>query len=93
MMLLLYDVGMRVVVHTANLVSSDWHQKTQGSVLAGGVFPIHRLTVSVQCVSVSLIDIGPDPSVLINAVNGVFCMGLSFSIPYDISLVCWLDHH
>ncbi|KAL8615227.1 hypothetical protein ACOMHN_050268 [Nucella lapillus] len=30
MMFLLYDCGMRVVIHTANLVSSDWHQKTQG---------------------------------------------------------------
>lgn len=30
MMLLLYDCGMRVVIHTANLVSNDWHQKTQG---------------------------------------------------------------
>ena len=30
MMLLLYDCGMRVVIHTANLVSNDWYQKTQG---------------------------------------------------------------
>lgn len=29
-MLLLYDCGMRVVIHTANLISNDWHQKTQG---------------------------------------------------------------
>ncbi|KAK7488420.1 hypothetical protein BaRGS_00020394 [Batillaria attramentaria] len=30
MMFLLYDCGMRVVIHTANLISNDWHQKTQG---------------------------------------------------------------
>ena len=33
MMLLLYTTGMRVVVHTANLIVDDWHQKTQGFVL------------------------------------------------------------
>ncbi|XP_059162310.1 tyrosyl-DNA phosphodiesterase 1-like isoform X2 [Physella acuta] len=30
MMLLLYNSGLRVVIHTANMVSNDWHQKTQG---------------------------------------------------------------
>ncbi|CAH1792376.1 unnamed protein product [Owenia fusiformis] len=30
MMLLFYDIGMRVVIHTANLIEKDWHQKTQG---------------------------------------------------------------
>ncbi|KAI8787957.1 tyrosyl-DNA phosphodiesterase 1 [Biomphalaria glabrata] len=30
MMLLLYERGMRVVIHTANLIDNDWHQKTQG---------------------------------------------------------------
>ena len=30
MMLLLYDNGLRVVIHTANLVDGDWAQKTQG---------------------------------------------------------------
>ncbi|XP_076441620.1 tyrosyl-DNA phosphodiesterase 1-like isoform X2 [Babylonia areolata] len=30
MMLLLYDSGMRVVIHTANLIDGDWCQKTQG---------------------------------------------------------------
>ncbi|XP_005105439.2 tyrosyl-DNA phosphodiesterase 1 isoform X2 [Aplysia californica] len=30
MMLLLYKSGMRVVIHTANLIPNDWHQKTQG---------------------------------------------------------------
>uniref|UniRef100_UPI00358E0789 tyrosyl-DNA phosphodiesterase 1 isoform X2 n=1 Tax=Myxine glutinosa TaxID=7769 RepID=UPI00358E0789 len=30
MMLLLYEEGLRVVIHTANLISTDWHQKTQG---------------------------------------------------------------
>lgn len=30
MMLLLYDDGLRVVIHTANLVDNDWDQKTQG---------------------------------------------------------------
>lgn len=29
MMLLLYKAGLRVVIHTANMVSSDWAQKTQ----------------------------------------------------------------
>jgi len=32
MMLLLYGNGLRVVVHTANLVDGDWAQKTQGCV-------------------------------------------------------------
>ena len=31
-MLLLYDDGLRVVIHTANLVEGDWAQKTQGYV-------------------------------------------------------------
>ncbi|XP_078714256.1 tyrosyl-DNA phosphodiesterase 1 isoform X1 [Lampetra fluviatilis] len=30
MMLLLYEEGMRVVIHTSNLFFQDWHQKTQG---------------------------------------------------------------
>nr|XP_045011142.1 tyrosyl-DNA phosphodiesterase 1 [Jaculus jaculus]XP_045011143.1 tyrosyl-DNA phosphodiesterase 1 [Jaculus jaculus]XP_045011144.1 tyrosyl-DNA phosphodiesterase 1 [Jaculus jaculus]XP_045011145.1 tyrosyl-DNA phosphodiesterase 1 [Jaculus jaculus] len=30
MMLLLYEEGLRVVVHTSNLIHEDWHQKTQG---------------------------------------------------------------
>ncbi|XP_028677690.1 tyrosyl-DNA phosphodiesterase 1 [Erpetoichthys calabaricus] len=30
MMLLLYEEGFRVVIHTANLIKADWHQKTQG---------------------------------------------------------------
>ncbi|BFZ07683.1 hypothetical protein BsWGS_10722 [Bradybaena similaris] len=30
MMLLLYSAGLRVVIHTANLIQNDWHQKTQG---------------------------------------------------------------
>jgi len=30
MMLLLYDDGLRVVIHTANLVDGDWAKKTQG---------------------------------------------------------------
>jgi tyrosyl-DNA phosphodiesterase-1 len=30
MMLLLYDEGMRVIIHTANLIPQDWDQKTQG---------------------------------------------------------------
>lgn len=31
-MLLLYEEGLRVVIHTANLIRADWHQKTQGCV-------------------------------------------------------------
>lgn len=30
MMLLLYKTGMRVVIHTGNLMEDDWQQKTQG---------------------------------------------------------------
>ncbi|KFZ47816.1 Tyrosyl-DNA phosphodiesterase 1, partial [Antrostomus carolinensis] len=30
MMLLLYEEGLRVVIHTSNLIAEDWHQKTQG---------------------------------------------------------------
>ncbi|XP_072349963.1 tyrosyl-DNA phosphodiesterase 1 isoform X3 [Scyliorhinus torazame] len=30
MMLLLYEEGFRVVIHTSNLIRDDWHQKTQG---------------------------------------------------------------
>ena len=30
MMLLLYDDGLRIVIHTANLVDGDWAKKTQG---------------------------------------------------------------
>ncbi|NWH73061.1 TYDP1 phosphodiesterase, partial [Piaya cayana] len=30
MMLLLYEEGLRVVIHTSNLIADDWHQKTQG---------------------------------------------------------------
>lgn len=30
MMLLLYEDGMRVIIHTANLIAKDWDQKTQG---------------------------------------------------------------
>lgn len=38
MMLLLYNDGLRVVVHTANLVDGDWAQKTQG-VWVSPLFP------------------------------------------------------
>ncbi|XP_076359888.1 tyrosyl-DNA phosphodiesterase glaikit [Tachypleus tridentatus] len=30
MMLLLYESGLRIVIHTANLIENDWFQKTQG---------------------------------------------------------------
>ncbi|KAM9291580.1 tyrosyl-DNA phosphodiesterase 1 [Morus bassanus] len=30
MMMLLYEEGLRVVIHTSNLIAEDWHQKTQG---------------------------------------------------------------
>ncbi|XP_033706628.1 tyrosyl-DNA phosphodiesterase 1 isoform X5 [Tursiops truncatus] len=33
MMLLLYEEGLRVVIHTSNLIHADWHQKTQGFIL------------------------------------------------------------
>nr|XP_026646991.1 tyrosyl-DNA phosphodiesterase 1 isoform X2 [Zonotrichia albicollis] len=35
MMLLLYEEGLRVVIHTSNLIADDWHQKTQGVFLLG----------------------------------------------------------
>ncbi|XP_054305849.2 tyrosyl-DNA phosphodiesterase 1 isoform X3 [Pongo pygmaeus] len=35
MMLLLYEEGLRVVIHTSNLIHADWHQKTQGVYLIG----------------------------------------------------------
>ncbi|XP_061174599.1 tyrosyl-DNA phosphodiesterase 1-like isoform X1 [Saccostrea echinata] len=38
MMFLLYDNGLRVVIHTANLIERDWHQKTQG-IWISPVFP------------------------------------------------------
>lgn len=31
-MLLLYEEGFRVVIHTSNIIREDWHQKTQGFV-------------------------------------------------------------
>ena len=34
MMFLLYKEGLRVVIHTANLIHKDWDQKTQGSALS-----------------------------------------------------------
>uniref|UniRef100_T1JFN0 PBZ-type domain-containing protein n=1 Tax=Strigamia maritima TaxID=126957 RepID=T1JFN0_STRMM len=39
MMILMYDNGLRIVIHTANLIHGDWHQKTQG-VWVSPVFPI-----------------------------------------------------
>ncbi|CAL1541640.1 unnamed protein product [Lymnaea stagnalis] len=38
MMFLLYETGLRVVIHTANLISNDWYQKTQG-IWISPVFP------------------------------------------------------
>ncbi|XP_029453634.1 tyrosyl-DNA phosphodiesterase 1 isoform X2 [Rhinatrema bivittatum] len=35
MMILLYKEGLRVVIHTSNLIHDDWHQKTQGVYLIG----------------------------------------------------------
>ena len=32
MMLLAYREGLRVVIHTANLIHKDWDQKSQGQV-------------------------------------------------------------
>jgi len=39
-MLLLYDDGLRVVIHTANLVDGDWAKKTQG-------YGLHRIALHV----------------------------------------------
>ena len=30
MMFLLYATGLRIVIHTGNLIAQDWQQKTQG---------------------------------------------------------------
>lgn len=38
MMFLMYKNGMRVVVHTANMIEIDWYQKTQG-VWISDLFP------------------------------------------------------
>ena len=51
MMLLLYDDGLRVVIHTANLVDGDWAQKTQGYVCAFNFIILYR------CQAVRQIDI------------------------------------
>ncbi|XP_003390083.1 PREDICTED: tyrosyl-DNA phosphodiesterase 1-like [Amphimedon queenslandica] len=46
MMLLSYNEGLRVVIHTANLIQKDWDQKTQG-VWMSPVFP--KSTVKRSC--------------------------------------------
>ena len=50
MMLLEYREGLRVVIHTANLIHKDWDQKTQGyvpySVL--GKAPVHCISYEVN---------------------------------------------
>ena len=38
MMLLHFKEGLRVVIHTANLIPKDWDQKTQGWVRKGACF-------------------------------------------------------
>ncbi|XP_053111625.1 tyrosyl-DNA phosphodiesterase 1 isoform X2 [Hemicordylus capensis] len=38
MMLLCYEEGLRVVIHTSNLINEDWYQKTQGIWLS----PLYR---------------------------------------------------
>ena len=38
MMILHYSQGLRIVIHTANLIPNDWHQKTQG-VWISPIFP------------------------------------------------------
>ncbi|GFS19488.1 tyrosyl-DNA phosphodiesterase 1 [Elysia marginata] len=38
MMFLLYTTGLRIVIHTANLIPNDWHQKTQG-IWVSPIFP------------------------------------------------------
>jgi len=49
MMLLLYNDGLRIVIHTANLVDGDWAQKTQGyvciCVLVHLCYSAHALSV------------------------------------------------
>lgn len=41
MILLLFEEGFRVVIHTSNLIHADWHQKTQGLWLS----PLYPWTV------------------------------------------------
>ncbi|XP_072032076.1 tyrosyl-DNA phosphodiesterase 1-like [Amphiura filiformis] len=55
MMLLLYTNGMRVVIHTANLIHQDWHQKSQG-VWISPLFP--KLSGSTEGSSIA----GDSPS-------------------------------
>jgi len=43
-MLLLYDDGLRVVIHTANLVDGDWAKKTQG-------YDLHLIALHVSQLS------------------------------------------
>lgn len=33
MMFLLYKTGMRIVIHTANMIEQDWDKKTQGYII------------------------------------------------------------
>jgi tyrosyl-DNA phosphodiesterase 1 len=30
MMFLLYKNGLKIIIHTSNMIQQDWHQKTQG---------------------------------------------------------------
>ena len=66
MMLLHYTNGIRVVIHTANLIEGDWFQKTQGFLLFLFLlvdFPCHfdffwfsvHLTRSCRCTRVSFV--------------------------------------
>uniref|UniRef100_A0A8D0H9C1 Tyrosyl-DNA phosphodiesterase 1 n=1 Tax=Sphenodon punctatus TaxID=8508 RepID=A0A8D0H9C1_SPHPU len=58
MMLLLYEEGLRVVIHTANLIDADWYQKTQGIWLSP-LYP--RLTSgSAGCAGESLTNFKSD---------------------------------
>jgi hypothetical protein len=45
-MLLLYSEGLRVVIHTANLIEGDWDQKTQGCVFCAALLVILKLIKS-----------------------------------------------
>lgn len=48
MMLLRYHEGLRIVIHTCNLVAKDWHQKTQGLWISPLFNPLKNKDVAVK---------------------------------------------
>ncbi|XP_054714721.1 tyrosyl-DNA phosphodiesterase 1-like isoform X2 [Uloborus diversus] len=46
MMFLLYQEGFRIIIHTSNIVDSDWDQKTQGMWVSPLLRPLHNASVT-----------------------------------------------